>query len=86
MTARPDRPEDLDVPTSYAALRLVSQPLPSQAWNEARDDPSVEMDAAYYADVRRAVGRGAPTVLLGTSTRSLKRSLAKLETARQGES
>src|SRR6266702_4581335 len=35
-------------------------------------------DAAYWAEVRAAVGRGAPTILFGTSTRSLNRSLEKL--------
>ena len=44
------------------------------------------MDDAYYDEVRRAVGRGAPTVLIGTSTRSLERSLTKLRAVRQGES
>jgi hypothetical protein len=45
-------------------------------------DPSLDVqaqrDVAFYDEVRRAVGRGAPTLLLGTSTRSLDRSLAKL--------
>lgn len=43
-------------------------------------------DDAYYDEVRRAVGRGAPTLLVGTSTRSLERSLAKLQAVKQGES
>jgi len=38
-------------------------------------------NAEFYNEVRRAVGRGVPTVLLGTSTRSLERSLAKLTAA-----
>lgn len=46
----------------------------------------VQRDAAYYDEVRRAVGRGAPSLLLGTSTKSLKRSLAKLMAAERGES
>lgn len=41
---------------------------------------------AYYDEVRRAVGRGAPTVLMGTSTKSLERSLAKLTAAQRDES
>lgn len=44
-----------------------------------------EHGEAYYAEVRRAVGRGAPSLLLGTSTKSLERSLAKLKAADQGE-
>jgi DNA-binding transcriptional MerR regulator len=44
-----------------------------------------ERDAAYYDEVRRAVGRGAPTGLLGTSTKSLERSLAKLKAVQQAE-
>jgi hypothetical protein len=61
------------------------------AWTEPADtsvetDASVEMTADDYAAVQRAVGRGAPTVLFGTSTRSLERSLAKLKAARQAES
>ena len=35
----------------------------------------------YWADVEQAVGRGAPSILLGTSTRSLRRSLARLRQA-----
>ncbi len=54
-----------------------------------REAPSpishAKSDARFYDEVRRAVGRGAPTVLLGTSTRSLKRSLAKLTAVEQGE-
>jgi hypothetical protein len=53
---------------------------------EPDDDAPVQMDTAYYDEVRRAVGRGAPTVLLGTSTRSLQRSLGKLKAAQEGKS
>jgi DNA-binding transcriptional MerR regulator len=42
-------------------------------------------DTAYYEEVRRAVGHGAPTALLGTSTKSLERSLAKLKAVQQAE-
>lgn len=41
-------------------------------------DEPVERDDAYYDEVRQAVGRGAPSVLLGTSTKSLERGLEKL--------
>jgi len=34
-------------------------------------------DNDYWAQVAAAVGRGAPCLLLGTSTRSLRRSLEK---------
>jgi hypothetical protein len=43
-------------------------------------------DSAYYEEVRRAIGHGAPSMLLGTSTKSLERSLAKLRAVEQGES
>jgi tetratricopeptide (TPR) repeat protein len=49
-----------------------------------REDAPVVKDAAYYAQVRKAIGRGAPTLLLGTSRRSLKRSLDKLRAAQPG--
>jgi hypothetical protein len=39
----------------------------------------VELDDADYEEVREAIGRGAPTLLLGTSTRSLERSFSKLK-------
>lgn len=58
-----------------------------QAWKYARavvHDAPREMDDAYYDEVRRAVGRGAPSVLLGTSTASLNRSLAQLRAVEQG--
>jgi DNA-binding transcriptional MerR regulator len=44
-----------------------------------------EKDSAYYEEVRRAVGRGAPAALLGTSTKSLERSLAKLRAVQEAE-
>ena len=49
----------------------------------SRDEGSVQKDAAYYDEVRQAVGRGTPTLLLGTSTRSLERSLKKLKAVQQ---
>jgi hypothetical protein len=39
-------------------------------------------DAEYYALVRKAAGRGAPTLLLGTSNRALDRSVERLQQAR----
>lgn len=38
-------------------------------------------DDKYWAEVERAVGKGTFTILLGTSTRSLKKNLAKLRKA-----
>ena len=35
-------------------------------------------DEAYFGEVRKALGRGAPTVLLGTSNRKLDRIMARL--------
>lgn len=48
------------------------------------DDAAPERDAAYYAEVRESVGRGTPTLLLGTSTKSLDRSVEKLQVAQRG--
>jgi hypothetical protein len=42
------------------------------------DDETVVRDEAYWTGVVAAVGRGAPSVLLGTSARSLKKNLAEL--------
>jgi hypothetical protein len=39
-------------------------------------------DEAYWVEVRRAVGRGAPSLLFGTSTRALRRSLTRLRETR----
>jgi DNA-binding CsgD family transcriptional regulator len=50
------------------------------------EDARVQMDAAYYDEVCRALGRGTPSVLLGTSTRSLQRSLKKLKAVQQSYS
>jgi len=49
-----------------------------QAVTEAADRLETGLDDADYEEVRQAVGRGAPTLLLGTSTRSLERNLQKL--------
>jgi hypothetical protein len=50
---------------------------------QAPSAPPLAQDAAFYDDVRRAVGRGAPTLLLGTSTKSLERSFAKLKSVEE---
>jgi hypothetical protein len=81
---RQGQAEDPDVPTGNANVHLYL--VPDRTDTSAEPDTSVEMSAVNYDDVLGAVGRGAPTVLLGTSTRSLKRSLAKLMSLRQGES
>jgi repressor LexA len=60
----------------------MTDPEPPQDING--DDAPVVKDAAYYARVSEAVGRGTPTLLLGTSTRSLKRSLKRMAAARPG--
>jgi hypothetical protein len=61
------------------AARDVIPPGPTPTAQASRD-------TAYYDEVRRAVGRGAPGLLFGTSTKSLERSLAKLTAVEQGES
>lgn len=43
----------------------------------------VVRDEAYYAEVRRSLGRGAPTLLVGASTKSLDRSVERLRSAQQ---
>ena len=59
----------------------------NRPWTDLLPDLDVpfERDDAYYDEVRHAVGRGAPSVLLGTSTRSLKRGFRKLKTVRQAD-
>lgn len=42
----------------------------------------VKRDAAYYREVRAAVGRGTPTLLLGTSARSLDRAVQRIHVQR----
>ena len=59
----------------------TTEALPSVS---ERDAP-VQMDDAYYDEVRQAVGRGAPSVLVGTSTRSLERNLGKLKAVQQAQ-
>ena len=53
---------------------------------ESHDRPPVELDDRDYEEIREAIGRGAPTLLLGTSTRSLERNLAKIIAAQRAES
>jgi hypothetical protein len=52
---------------------------------EAERDTPVQIDDAYYDEVGKAVGRGTPSVLLGTSTRSLKRHLTKLKDSHEDQ-
>jgi hypothetical protein len=62
---------------------LVRARAPEE-WERAFESLSaVETDDAYYEDVRQAVGRGTPSLLLGTSTRSLQRSFRKLKAVQQ---
>lgn len=42
-----------------------------------------DRDDTYYEDVRRAVGRGAPTVLLGTPARALRRALGRMSSSQR---
>lgn len=42
-------------------------------------------DDAFYEEVERAVGKSARSVLSGMSTRSLRRSLARLRKSREGQ-
>jgi hypothetical protein len=48
-----------------------------------RDHEDEELDDAFYADVREAMGHGTPSLLLGTSTRALDRSLTKIMAAQR---
>jgi hypothetical protein len=50
---------------------------------ESHDGPPVELDDSDYEEIREAIGRGASTLLLGTSTRSLKRNLDKVMAAQR---
>jgi hypothetical protein len=50
---------------------------------EAESAP--EKDDAYYSEVRKSLGRGTKTLLLGTSTRSLERGLSKLRAAQRSQ-
>src|SRR5262249_19331556 len=45
----------------------------------SESDEPVERDDAYYDEVRQAVGPGAPSVLVGTSTKSLERNVERLK-------
>jgi hypothetical protein len=46
--------------------------------SDLEPEEAVDRNDAYYDEVRRAVGRGTPSVLLGTSTKSLERNLQKV--------
>jgi DNA-binding transcriptional MerR regulator len=45
---------------------------------EEDENDTVIKDAAYFNEVRAAVGRGAPSVLFGTSSRALERAVIRL--------
>lgn len=45
------------------------------------DSDGVVKDEAYWEELQQAIGRGAPSLLLGTSTRSLRRNLRALRQA-----
>lgn len=74
------RPQEYELPTQSAelVLRLVR---PSDADSATEDAPARDDD--YYAEVRESVGRGTPSILLGTSRRALDRSLEKLRQAQR---
>ncbi len=84
----PDISVDLGVDPAQAQQAALEY-----SWSEAREVlPSVaegdvpgERDDAYYDELRRAVGRGTPSLLLGTSTRSLERGLRKLKAAQRAD-
>jgi hypothetical protein len=73
---------DTGAPTSAAHLNITVSPAEVEASSE--DEALPKRDADYYAEVRQSVGAGTPTLLLGTSTRSLDRSLARLRAAQRG--
>jgi hypothetical protein len=77
-------------PASEELAELLASRLASiiGAWPRLEEHASAptRMDDAYYDEVRRAVGRGAPSLLVGTSTKSLERSLAKLRAVQESES
>jgi hypothetical protein len=61
---------------------LLREPATEAPSSPVERDVSVDRDDAYYDDVRQAVGRGAPSVLLGTSTKALDRNLQKIRFAK----
>lgn len=70
-------------PTQFEAVATDQLEVPVQTTAPDHDllpapELPLERDDAYYDEVRQAVGRGTPSVLLGTSTKSLERSLEKL--------
>ena len=48
---------------------------------DSDDRDLVVKDAAYFDDVRAALGRAAPTALVGTSSRTLDRGIARIAAA-----
>jgi hypothetical protein len=69
------------VAAALAWLRATADVL-----SDLEPDESVERDDAYYTEVRQAVGRGAPTVLLGTSNKALEASLREIKAAHKTRS
>ncbi len=67
------------------ALSDAVQMALEEAQHEAEGEAPAQMDDDYYDEVRKAVGRGTPSVLLGTSTRSLKQHLSKLRDERRDQ-
>ena len=63
------------MPTTGAQLKLVVTPDGGESASEG--------DAAYDDELRESLGRGSPSVLFGTSARSLARGLAKLKAAQR---
>jgi hypothetical protein len=73
-------------PPSLGSTRVgreFSLPGAELLTRDREDDEDEELDDAFYADVREAMGRGTPSLLLGTSTRALDRSLAKIMAAQR---
>jgi hypothetical protein len=71
--------------TRLARERAFQSLAEDEAQHEAERETPVQMDDDYYDEVGKAVGRGTTSVLLGTSTRSLKRSLSKLRDGRRDQ-
>ena len=77
---------DGDADPPDIAISLQAEPVAEvRAMVGESQGGHAERDDAYYEEVQRAVGRGAPSVLLGTSTRSLERNLEKLKDLQQSD-
>lgn len=76
-----ERQQRLDPPAEHPTTTFTyGTQIPS---GKTEDEAPARRDAAFYEEVRQAVGRGTPTLLLGTSTRSLERNLKKLKAVQQ---